>query len=104
MAEKKMERSDSSSTLDGRNTVVSESWELVDSKAEKKIERSESASTLEGHDSDDGRSTVASSEGSELDKEMLAKLTARVAALETENKLLKEGSGLFICCNKCDVH
>jgi hypothetical protein len=27
-----------------------------------------------------------------------------VAALETENKLLKEGSGLFICCNKCDVH
>jgi cell division protein FtsB len=50
---------------------------------------------------DDGRSTVASSEGCELEdiddskKEVIAKLSARVAALEAENKLLKERKGLF---------
>jgi cell division protein FtsB len=56
--------------------------------AEKKMERNDSSSTLNGVG---GRSTVVS-EGWELDivesNQVFAKLTARVAALEAENKLL----------------
>jgi hypothetical protein len=71
--------------------------------AEKKMKRSASSSTLDGE-----RSTVAS-EGWELDiesNELFAKLATRVAALETENKLLNEHKGLFFIaiCNKCHFH
>jgi hypothetical protein len=35
-----------------------------------------------------------------MEWELFTKLTIRVAALEAENKLLKDGKGLFICCSK----